>query len=150
LLPDVMLTNSCCSCALVRPAGQQLEEERERALTHEAAAEQLQQRIASLQELRRQQQDMYGQQVNALLMQIREAQEQVAQAAELRRKAEEKCNTARECLACSMQLVYGIVPSSRAAAQQPHYKFCLTNSLLPGVGRLFWQPCWQAAIISQS
>jgi ABC-type phosphate transport system auxiliary subunit len=79
------------------PAGQQLEEERERALTHEAAAEQLQQRIASLQELRRQQQDMYGQQVNALLTQIREAQEQVAQAAELRRKAEEKCTTARKC-----------------------------------------------------
>jgi hypothetical protein len=49
-----------------------------------------------LQELRRQQQDMYGQQVNALLMQIREAQEQVAQAAELRRKAEEKCTTARK------------------------------------------------------
>jgi hypothetical protein len=55
--------------------------------------------------LRRQQQDMYGQQVNALLMQIREAQEQVAQAAELRRKAEDKCNTARECMACIMQHV---------------------------------------------
>jgi hypothetical protein len=49
-----------------------------------------------LQELRRQQQDMYGQQVNVLLTQIREAQQQVAEAAELRRKAEDKCTTARE------------------------------------------------------
>lgn len=79
--------------------GQQLETERERALAHEEACTQLQQRIASLQELRQHQQLLHGQQVNSLLMQIKEAQNQMLDAAELRRKAEGKVLTARE-LSC--------------------------------------------------
>lgn len=76
--------------------GQQLQVERERALDHEATIEQLKQRIASLQHLRAHQQLAHGQQVNALLTQIREAQAQVAEAAELKKKAETKCLTARK------------------------------------------------------
>lgn len=70
--------------------------ERERALNHESTIEQLKQRILSLQQLRAHQQLAHGQQVDALLAQIRDAQAQVAEAGEQKKKAETKCLTARK------------------------------------------------------
>lgn len=57
---------------------------------------QLQQRITSLQELRRQQQVHHGQQVNALLAQIKDMQGELLLAVEQRKAAESKMLTARK------------------------------------------------------
>lgn len=78
------------------PTGQQLQIERERALDHESTIEELKERITSLQQLQAHQQVAHGQQIDALLAQIRDAQAQVAEASQQKKKAETKCLTARK------------------------------------------------------
>jgi lipoate-protein ligase A len=81
---------------LVNCAGSQLETERAKALSHEATAEELKQRIATLQELKLKEQLEHSEAIDKMIAQLKDAQAKVAEASEVRKKAEVKCITARE------------------------------------------------------
>ena len=69
--------------------------ERGRALSHEATAHELRQQLSRLQEQRRGAQLQHARDMDALLAQVREAQERLAEAGELRQRAESRYLTAR-------------------------------------------------------
>jgi hypothetical protein len=73
-----------------------LESERAKAEAHEATADELRQRIASLQDVKVRQQHEHGQAINKLLAELKEAQGRAAETGEAKRRAEAKYNAARE------------------------------------------------------
>lgn len=81
---------------LAHYTGSQLEMERAKALSHEATAEELKQRIATLQELKLKEQLEHSQAIDKMIAQLQDAQAKVAEASGIRKKAEAKYITARE------------------------------------------------------
>jgi hypothetical protein len=73
-----------------------LESERAKAVTHEATAEELKQRISTLQELKLKEQLEHSKAINKLLAELKDAQAKVAEVSEIRKKAETKYITARK------------------------------------------------------
>ena len=84
------------NCVFVVTAGAQLESEQAKALSHEASAEELKQRLASLQELKLKEQLQHSEAIKRLLADIEEAQAKVAQVSEVKKQAEYKYITARK------------------------------------------------------
>lgn len=76
--------------------GTALESEKAKALSHAENAEQLKQRLASLQEGRLKEQLEHTEAIKQLMAELEAAQAKVAEVSETKKKAEQKYITARE------------------------------------------------------
>lgn len=95
-------------CLSTAATGTQLESERAKAQSHEATAEELKQRIATLQELKLKEQLEHSEAIDRMISQLKDAQAKVAEASEVRKKAEVKYITAREFFSSMGQAVSSI------------------------------------------